>query len=268
MNKKIVKTMLIKQTKPIVPLECGYEECIPSHAFGPAIRSYYLLHFVVSGKGEFSSKNGRYTLSENDIFIIRPYEITYYEADEKEPWTYIWIGFKSDVPLPKALLENDVIRAPFLRKSFESLISEEYFPNERVDGACETYLAGVIMQMLGLLLRGESGDSDTSENYVSRAKSIIEFEYYNGITVTDIAKRLHLNRSYFTELFKAETGKTPHKYLTDHRMKQAAKLLRKKGLSVSVTALSVGYPDVFVFSRAFKNYFGVTPTEYAKALDI
>jgi AraC-like DNA-binding protein len=56
---------------------------------------------------------------------------------------------------------------------------------------------------------------------------------------------------------------SPREYLTSLRMNKAAELLCD-GFGVTVTAASVGYPDVFSFSRAFKNYYGLPPTEYVK----
>ena len=100
------------------PIIAGNERCLPSHQFGPAVRSYWLLHFVVSGKGVFRTSRGEYSLGKNDIFVIRPYEITYYEADKSEPWEYMWIGFSSSIPLPMKLLENDTFYAPFLYDIF------------------------------------------------------------------------------------------------------------------------------------------------------
>ena len=66
---------------PINPVQCGYEKCDPSHDYGPATRDHWLLHFVASGKGVFQTPRGKYRLSEGDVFIIHPYEITYYKAD-------------------------------------------------------------------------------------------------------------------------------------------------------------------------------------------
>jgi AraC-like DNA-binding protein len=93
---------------------------------------------------------------------------------------------------------------------------------------------------------------------------MMENEFHSGISVEEIADRLHLNRSHFSVTFKRGTGRSPREYLISLRMKKAAEWLCEGGLSVSVTAASVGYPDVFAFSRAFKNYYGVSPTEYTK----
>jgi len=56
---------------------------------------------------------------------------------------------------------------------------------------------------------------------------------------------------------------SPREYLATLRMNKAAELLCG-GFGVTVVAASVGYPDVFSFSRAFKNYYGLPPTEYVK----
>jgi len=59
-------------------------------------------------------------------------------------------------------------------------------------------------------------------------------------------------------------GVSVAEYLTDYKMKRAAELMTKKHMSVTVTALSVGYPDVYTFSKAFKKHFGMSPRAYKK----
>jgi len=119
MNSKII---INKGYRDINPKVCGYEECVPGHFYGPAVRSYWLLHFVVSGKGRFKTPRGEYFLEKNDIFIIRPSDVTYYEADGDSPWSYIWIGFWAEVKLPSAFHRNDVIYAPSLGDIFQSCV--------------------------------------------------------------------------------------------------------------------------------------------------
>ena len=75
---------------------CGYEECEPGHSFGPAVKNHYVLHYVLSGKGEFSVNNQHYTISKGEAFLIEPNVRAYYKADEETPWTYLWVGFDGD----------------------------------------------------------------------------------------------------------------------------------------------------------------------------
>ena len=95
----------------INPRICGVEACAPGHSFGPAVREYFLLHYVVRGKGIFRRGKREYTLQAGEIFVIRPGEVTYYEADMRDPWEYMWAGFDCAPPFA-ALLEQDVLRLP------------------------------------------------------------------------------------------------------------------------------------------------------------
>ena len=72
---------------------CGYARCEPLHSFGPAVRSNYLIHYILDGKGSYRAGGRRYDLKAGQGFLIEPGTQIFYEADEKEPWTYLWIGF-------------------------------------------------------------------------------------------------------------------------------------------------------------------------------
>jgi AraC-like DNA-binding protein len=258
----VSKVIVNKQYKEINPKVCGWEKCAPGHFYGPAVRSYWLLHFVVSGKGAFRNSRGEYSLGKNDVFIIRPYEVTYYEADGSEPWEYIWIGFASTLDMPAKLSENDVLYAPFLSELFHEAVNAEDVSSG--GKGFEAFLCSRIWELLSRLEGSDGHTSPLADEYVRTAVNMMENEFHSGISVEAIADRLHLNRSHFSVTFKRVTGRSPREYLISLRMKKAAEWLCEEGLSVSVTAASVGYPDVFAFSRAFKNYYGVSPTEYTK----
>lgn len=72
------------------------------------------------------------------------------------------------------------------------------------------------------------------------------------------------NATYFSSLFKKETGRNFTDYLTELRMNKAKELLREKDIMVSDVAEMVGYNDLKYFSRLFKKITGISPSDYKK----
>lgn len=234
------------------PMQFGYQSCPPAHSFGPAIRTHWLIHFVVSGCGTFDAGGKSYRVSAGEMFVIAPYEETFYIADQSDPWSYIWIGFTAH-ELPLSL--DYVIRCPEAQRIFTKMKD-----CNNLEGGRSAYLSARLWDLFALLLENKSPQPNY---YIDKALDCIHSEYMHGITVDEIAKRLNLNRMYFSTLFKKSTGISPKQYLFNYRMNVAATLILHKKASVSVAASSVGYTDVFNFSKMFKRHFGISPSQYA-----
>ena len=188
------------------------------------------------------------------MFVIPPFVETYYEADEVNPWNYIWIGFEANENVIKDL--PPVIKCPEAFDVFNAMkIKSEIFSGGRA-----TYLIARIWDLLTLI----SDKSGERIDYVEKALDFIHSEYMHGITVEEISDKLKLDRTYFSTLFKRKIGVSPKKYLSDYRMNVAASLITENRTSVSVAAFSAGYSDVFNFSKMFKKHFGVSPKNYVK----
>lgn len=235
------------------PVQFGYENCKKSHFFGPAVRTYWLIHFVVSGFGVFKIKDKEYKLKPGEMFVIPPYIETYYEADNTNPWSYIWIGFTTKGDITNNL--SDVIKCPEAEKIFNSMKNCEGFTNGR-----SAYLTARLWDLFALL----SEDGNNKYGYIEKALEFIHSNYMRNITVGKIAQYLNLDRTYFSVIFKNKTGLSPKQYLLNYRMNIAATLILKKHISISVIANSVGYSDLYTFSKMFKRHFGISPSNYGK----
>ncbi len=235
------------------PVQFGYEQCAPSHSYGPGLRTYWLIHYVLSGMGSFRINGQTYHLHAGEMFVIPPQTEISYCADEKDPWNYIWIGFTADEILPLKL--EPTIYCPEAQSVFERMKSCRNFENGR-----SAFLCSCLWDLMSILMEKRQKSTDPIE----KALHCIHAEYMNALTVSELAKRLNLERTYFSSLFKRTLGVSPQQYLLQLRMETAAKLLTEQGERPTTAAISVGYTDLFNFSRMFKRYFGVSPRAYAE----
>ena len=97
---------------------------------------------------------------------------------------------------------------------------------------------------------------------LSQALLIIHTEYDRPLLSDDLAKRVHLSRSYFCQLFKKMTHQSFNRYLREVRLAKAKELLARTALPISDVAEKTGYPDEKYFSKLFHSETGMTPSVY------
>ncbi|HLL70236.1 MAG TPA: helix-turn-helix domain-containing protein [Pyrinomonadaceae bacterium] len=82
------------------------------------------------------------------------------------------------------------------------------------------------------------------------------------LTLNDMARAVNLTSFHFCHLFKAETGRSPAKYLKAVRLERARELLETTFLSVKEIRALVGLNDESHFARDFRTTYGVTPQQH------
>lgn len=97
--------------------------------------------------------------------------------------------------------------------------------------------------------------------YVSKALSIAECELFKRITVEEIAKRLKINRSHLSRLFKKEVGISLSEYIHKQKIETAKGMLQQ--ISNSEIAAALGFSSQSHFIQVFKKYTGKTPLQYS-----
>lgn len=240
----------------INPRVTGKERCAPSHSYGPAVRRYYLMHFVVSGKGMFRYEGREYALGAGDIFVAAPEKEMFYQADKADPWSYIWVGFSGGLDI-ESVLDAPVLHAPECGEIFADFTKTADYG----EGA-ELYLCAKIFELLARLKAHKNSVEQNAYRYVQLAKNYIETQYDRDLSVEGIADRLGLERSYFSKLFKAQIGISPQQYLVRYRLQRAAELMRLHHYTPAQAAGCVGYTDLFNFSKMFKKFYGLAPRFY------
>ena len=252
---------------------CGCSKTEPLHSFGPAQKPHYLIHFILNGKGRFTIRDKEYMLEAGYGFLIPPGELAFYQADEADPWTYVWVGFygamaESTMKAMGLSAGNPVFKSERSEELYE--IVRDMMEHNTIGVANDLRRNGQLHLFLSTISEGvpleEKSETDRADNYVKRAIEFIQGNYCDPIKVTDVADYVCINRSYLYTLFKNETGMSPQQFLTHFRLSQAQQLLELADIPIESIALSCGYTDPLVFAKAFKQLKKMSPSAFRKEM--
>ena len=157
----------------------------------------------------------------------------------------VWMG--EDLQL--ARLFNEVVRTLEQGSSFLNLLHASH----------------ALAHLLAVMIRHRHERTrDTSDSVQKVAEGIIYMSEHldQPMRVSALAALANLSPAHFSVLFKQQTGCSPRDYLHLLRIHRACQLLRSSTLNVKEIATRLGYQDQFHFSRQFKAFQGVSPSEY------
>ncbi len=240
----------------------GWEACQPGHSFGPFIRNYYLLHYVVKGKGIFTVNGKNYSISAGDGFLIHPYVSSYYKADDQAPWEYYWVGWEG--PCSHEVLQNlhftaddAVVHCENIRQVTD-LFQRIFSCYEKGQNPYE--LLGYFYLVMSHFMYSIERENPV----VAHAVEYIRSHYEQDITVEDVAAALSVSRSHLYRLFQTYLRQSPKQYLLNLRLNKAIGLLESSSLPVGDVAAACGFSDAAHFSHLFKQKTGRTPLQHRK----
>ncbi len=124
----------------------------------------------------------------------------------------------------------------------------------------QKWISGVCVNISSLIKRERT---DSAKIMVDKARKFVQDHFMESeVSIEVLCDYLHLSPSYFSTVFKKETGETFVSYLTKIRMEEAVKLLNSTDDKTYMIAQKVGYLEPNYFSYVFKKYYGISPTKY------
>ena len=108
----------------------------------------------------------------------------------------------------------------------------------------------------------QTAPEDALPPTVARVIAFIRENYTRRLSLEELAENVGASKQYCMRAFKKKMGMTIGDYLLDLRMRHAAYLLRSTYMNVNQTADYLGFSSVSYFSRSFKSFYGVSPSEY------
>lgn len=88
---------------------------------------------------------------------------------------------------------------------------------------------------------------------------------YKNLQIAEVARQFGYNPQYFIRMFRRKSGQSPKQYMIQQQIQQAKYLFATTSLKITEVAEQVGMSDVRAFSKRFKKYEGISPSEYRKA---
>lgn len=100
---------------------------------------------------------------------------------------------------------------------------------------------------------------------IADVRDYIDRYYFEDIKISMFTEKYFLSREYLMKLFKQQYGVGIHEYMQKVRMDKAKELLSDPGLKIQEISEMLGYKDKNYFSKAFRNYYQLSPSEYRAA---
>lgn len=184
--------------------------------------------------------------------------ITITRPEDPDPTLYYTVGLKMGEQVVDALWATGSINES------KSTLIEDYYRLLR-----DCYTAGMLHDTVsrwcvGAIEKVVRDKDARASRSIRVAKIYIREHYMEPIKLSDVAKEVHLNPSYFSTLFKKEVGVNFNDFLIDCRLEAAKNLLRTTTLSISQITETIGYTDTKYFSKLFVKITGVKPSEYRR----
>ena len=237
---------------------------LPGKTFGPVVRDVFILECCTAGEGRNTVNGKTHFLHAGEVMVFFAGDTVLHETVGTAPRCGYSVSLKG--VRVKELFARAGVNGenPFLpretAKKVTSLARKMYEMNTENDAGAEWRRTAILYEIFGEILRRGAVRTDEGV-YIDRAIRLAETRLADGITVSELARAIGLDRSYFSTLFKKKAGIAPKDYLYQLRIRRAKQLLKESDSPVREIAAACGVPPE-IFSRVFRAKTGMTPKEY------
>lgn len=220
---------------------------------------YNELIFHFSGQSTVLFDDAILTIKPNTIRFLPKGKAKKYEVIRREHGECIDIFFQTDRPIAPDAFVIDVSQKEKIGMIFKKIFA--------------TWVAkrkGFYFESLSLLYKIFAllqNDSYVPQQHFLKIKPAVDeihFNFLHELTIDRLAAMCSMKESYFQRLFKEKFGLSPKHYIIQLRINHACDLLGFERYSVTQIAELCNFSDVYFFSRQFKEYMGITPTQFRK----
>lgn len=251
----------------LYPTVLGYFYYEPGYLLKRNKYDSFLLMHIKNGKCTVKIKDQIYTARKDDIVLLDCYQPHEYGNSSSDLLEISWLHF--DGPLARDYFDliiagNGPVIHPRNLYTFshhmEKLLNQFRSSAPIKEASVSSYITQMLTELLNT--RTDSVKDSSHRPIIENALSYINEHFHEPLSLELIAQNVNLSPYYFTRVFTAETGFTPHQYLIATRISSAKFLLRTPDISIKEVAFSSGFNSESSFCSTFRKWEHMTPSEY------
>ena len=249
-----------------------YQEKGTNYNFSGEKHSYWELTYVDKGELLTTIDGVSYHLKQGDLIFYAPMQFHTQSTFEKISSSYLTINFKMNFNHAD-LLCNKIFSLK--RDSYfivTRLIEELSNNNLYSDDLSLCYLKELIIQMLRLdnshfHSKPTTHMQQTYENeLLNDILLYIDNNIYEKISVSTLCEHFCISTSMLHSLFRKNMNNTAKNYINELKLSKSKELIRNSTHTLSEISEMLGFSSIHYFSKKFKSYFNISPTEYSKSI--
>ena len=249
-----------------------YQEKGTNYNFSGEKHSYWELTYVDKGELLTTIDGVSYHLKQGDLIFYAPMQFHTQSTFEKISSSYLTINFKMNFNHAD-LLCNKIFSIQ--RDSYfivTRLIEELSNDNLYSDDLSLCYLKELIIQMLRLdnshfHSKPTTHMQQTYENeLLNDILLYIDDNIYEKISVSTLCEHFCISTSMLHSLFRKNMNNTAKNYINELKLSKSKELIRNSTHTLSEISEMLGFSSIHYFSKKFKSYFNISPTEYSKSI--
>ncbi|NOU66615.1 helix-turn-helix domain-containing protein [Paenibacillus sp. LMG 31461] len=235
------------------------------------LQEFYMMTYVRKGSAKLRVQDQVYVIHPRTVIFIPPHLEHDQYKDSDEETEFLWWHFTYKIQHVVDVLP--FLQIPYIYPLKNHLKFEAVFDEFMISKTRNGYIPNIILQkaksleLLYLLLDNAFGSTDAvatrqqSQSFFSLLLKIVS-QPEASFSLQELAKELHMNPTYVSNHFKELFGKSPILLHREIKIAKAKSLLEMARMNITEISNSLGFNDIQTFTRLFKKYTGISPSQY------
>jgi len=233
----------------------------------------YVMSYHKEGMAKLRVGDHTYVIGPGTVVFIPPHVEHDHYKDTDEETVFLWWHFTFEIagcmdvlkmlqiPIVFTLQHKEEFERVF-HQFMDSTSRSGYLPLSILKRAKALELLYILLDS-ALSQQDSEARSLPSQTFLSILARIIQYPD-KPVSLRELSQELHMNPTYISNRFKTLFGKSPMQLQREMRIQRAKTLLQSGELSIMEIADALGFSEIQNFTRLFKSYVGVSPTQYRK----